>query len=396
MLDLSYKGCHLIPDCLQLRVSRTHLFEPFHAPHQQVESFPHRLSLIPSRAGEEVDPEYRIVEDFRGKGPQYTPGHEEIEIALLRLHGAVEGDTAYLEMARQLIERRGRTRLFPLSILRQNASVEKRSKHVKLKRQEYLAEHSEHKPYELPPGNVATKPGNSMLRWYASALSGKYFQQHAPVRKQKVPVGHAVRFGYLETAVAKLCRENGDASLLPALEQAWERMVTRRMYVTGGVGSLAGLEGFGNDYELDPEYAYAETCAALAGMFWNWEMLQLTGKPKYSDLFEWQLYNAAAVGMGLDGTSYLYNNPLACRGGVTRKPWYAVPCCPSNLSRTWAELGKLLVRVRNEALFEEWGHETFEGYCLKELHIRLAAEAAEATKDLPHTLDPREIVPKDR
>ncbi len=68
----------------------------------------------------------------------------------------------------------------------------------------------------------------------------------------------------------------------------------------------------------------------------------MTGEAKYSDLFEWQLYNAAAVGMGLDGTTYLYNNPLACRGGVTRKPWYAVPCCPSNLSRTWADLGKYI------------------------------------------------------
>ena len=71
-------------------------------------------------------------------------------------------------------------------------------------------------------------------------------------------------------------------------------------------------------------------------------MAQLTGEAKYSDLFEWQLYNAAAVGMGLDGKKYFYNNPLACRGGVTRKPWYAVPCCPSNLSRTWADIGKYI------------------------------------------------------
>lgn len=114
------------------------------------------------------------------------------------------------------------------------------------------------------------------------------------------------------------------------------------MYITGGIGAVPGSEGFGNDYELDPEYAYAETCAALGCLFWNWEMAQLTGEAKYSDLFEWQLYNAAAVGMGWDGTSYLYNNPLACRGGVVRQPWYAVPCCPSNLSRTWADLGRYI------------------------------------------------------
>ena len=134
------------------------------------------------------------------------------------------------------------------------------------------------------------------------------------------------------------------------MEKAWERMVTRRMYVTGGLGSQPGLEGFGNDYDLNPEYAYSETCAALASMFWNWEMALLTGQARYSDLFEWQLYNAAAVGLGLDGESYLYNNPLACRGGVTRKAWYAVPCCPSNLSRTWADLGRYIYSTVGDSL----------------------------------------------
>jgi DUF1680 family protein len=114
------------------------------------------------------------------------------------------------------------------------------------------------------------------------------------------------------------------------------------MYVTGGIGSLPAIEGFGRDFELDPEVAYAETCAALGCMFWNWEMTLITGEAKYADLFEWQLYNAASVGMGLAGDAYLYNNPLACRGGVARQAWYQVPCCPSNLSRTWAALGQYL------------------------------------------------------
>ena len=94
-----------------------------------------------------------------------------------------------------------------------------------------------------------------------------------------------------------LYRANSDSSLLSPLEQAWERMVTRRMYVTGGIGSLPALEGFDRDYELDPEYAYTETCAALSSLFWNWEMALITRAAKYSNLFEWQLYNAAAVGM---------------------------------------------------------------------------------------------------
>jgi len=283
----------------------------------------------------------RIVEDFLGKGTDHTPGHEEIEIALLRLH-QVTNHKLYLEMARQFIEQRGRNPLFALSIIRQNSSADQRSKFIQQKKQEYLSAHPEFKPFQVPPGNAAKKPTNAKLRWYASALSGKYFQQHAPVRKQTVPVGHSVRFAYLETAIAMLARESGDRTFISTLERAWEHMVTRRMYITGGIGSLPDMEGFGNDYELDPEYAYTETCAALASIFWNWEMAQITHQAKYSDLLEWQLYNAAAVGMGLDGASYFYNNPLTCRGGVTRKPWYAVPCCPSNISRTWADLGKYI------------------------------------------------------
>jgi uncharacterized protein len=294
-----------------------------------------------SIAGRAAD---RIVEDFQGKGAVFTPGHEEIEIALLRLHQVTQDSSTYFEMARQFIEQRGRISApnFAFSVLQQNNRVGERGKFVEQKKQEYLSAHPDFKPFQLSPGNLSKKRFNSTLRWYISALSGKYFQQHLPVREQTKPVGHAVRFAYLETATAMLAGESGDKTLLKPLEQAWEHMVTRRMYVTGGIGSLPGLEGFGNDYELDPEYAYAETCAALGCLFWNWEMAQLTSEAKYSELFEWQLYNAAAVGMGLEGTTYLYNNPLACRGEVQRRPWYAVPCCPSNISRTWANLGKYL------------------------------------------------------
>ncbi len=206
----------------------------------------------------------------------------------------------------------------------------------------------------MPAGNYAKTPKNSRLRWALNALTGKYFQMHAPIKKQTIPIGHSVRFGYLETATAMFCRLTGDQSFLPTMEKAWKHMVTHRMYVTGGLGAVPGLEGFGRDNELDPEYAYAETCAALAGMFWNWEMAQITGDARYSDLFEWQLYNAAAPGMGLDGTTYLYNNPLACRGGVTRRPWFAVPCCPSNLSRTWASLGKYICSSEDNNI---WVHQ---------------------------------------
>jgi DUF1680 family protein len=283
----------------------------------------------------------RIVADFKGKGPQHTPGHQEIEIALLKLF-QVTGQADYLELARHFIELRGKEKVFGLSIFQQNSAAEKRKEEIKKRRQAYIAAHPQFAPFQVPTGNEAKKPWNIAMRWMLNALTGKYFQQHAPVREQSVPVGHSVRFAYLETAIAMLARETGDDSYLPTLERCWDHMVSRRMYVTGGIGSLPALEGFGRDYELDPEIAYAETCAALASMFWNWEMVNLTGKAWYSDLFEWQLYNAAGVGMGIDGTRYLYNNPLICRGGVTRQAWYEIPCCPSNLSRTWADLGTYL------------------------------------------------------
>ena len=282
-----------------------------------------------------------LVKDFMQGGALDTCGHEEIEIALLRLYQVTQVKS-YLELARSFIERRGRSPLFAISIYRQNASVEARRKIIQQQRQVYAASHPEYATSKVPPGNFAKMPPDAERRRILNSLSGKYFQQHAPIRRQTTPEGHSVRFGYFQTAAAMLNRLQPDPSLQTAMEQAWERMVTRRMYVTGGIGSQPSTEGFGNDYELDPELGYNETCAALASQFWSWELALTTGKAQYSDLFEWQLYNASAVGMGLNGESYLYNNPLEVHGGMTRKAWYAVPCCPSNLSRTYASLGKYI------------------------------------------------------
>ena len=294
-----------------------------------------------------------LVRDFLDASPDRTSGHEEIEIALLRLY-QVTGRGHYLELARQFLERRGQLSPFAPIIFRQNSNVNKHIRFVHEQRNAYLKEHPEYAIFTLPPDNFAKKPRTAMIRWQLSGLNGKYFQMHAPIRKQFVPVGHAVRFTYLETAIAMLYRQDADQTLLPALQKAWERMVTRRMFITGGIGSLPALEGFGNDYELDPEIAYAETCAALGSLFWNWEMALITQDARYSDLFEWQLYNAAAVGMGLAGDTYLYNNPLVCRSGVTRRAWFQVPCCPSNLSRTWASLGKYIFSTEDKEL---WIHQ---------------------------------------
>jgi hypothetical protein len=294
-----------------------------------------------------------LVGELLNTRPEHTCGHEEIELALLRLHQVTQNEN-YLDLAAQFIERRGRIPFVALHLYRQYKESNRRAEHVRQVRQDYAAAHPELPASRLPPGNASKKARFSVPRWYANALSGKYMQQHAPIRRQKVPVGHSVRFGYLQTAVAMLHRQRPDPDLLEALEMSWDRMVAHRMYVTGGLGSLSFNEGFGNDYELDPELAYAETCAALASLFWSWQMALITQEAKYSDLFEWQLYNAAAVGMGLSGENYFYNNPLACMGGVTRKPWYAVPCCPSNLSRTWASLNKYIYSLEDHAI---WVHQ---------------------------------------
>lgn len=294
-----------------------------------------------------------LVRDFLNATNDKTCGHEEIEIALLRLYRITRKDQ-YLELAQQFIERRGRIPLFPLHMLSQFRRYTRRMKHVSEQRKAYIAEHPQHASFRLPGGNYAKRPRYSRMRWYWNALRGYYAQQHAPVQRQTTPEGHSVRFGYLEAAIAMLLRSRPDPVLLNVLEQAWERMVTRRIYVTGGLGSAPQIEGFGGDFDLDPEYAYNETCASIASLLWNWEMTLLTKGARYSDLFEWQLYNATTVGMGANGDRYLYNNPLEVHGGVARKEWYAVPCCPSNLSRTFADLGKYIVSFEDDEL---WIHQ---------------------------------------
>jgi len=287
----------------------------------------------------------RIVADFSGKGPRYTPGHEEIEIALLRLF-EVTGQRSYMDMAQQFLGKRGRYPLFALDILKQAISNNQRVQHVKEQQETHDAAHPGSLPKKLPPENVAKKPPRIKWRWILNVLSGKFFQQHKSLIKQHVPVGHAVRFVYLQSAATMLDRLSIHKTYLPTLTKSWQHMVKSRMYITGGIGSLPEIEGFGRDHELDPNVAYAETCAALGCLFWNQQMAGLTGEACYSDLLEWQLYNAALVGMGLDGKTYLYNNPLKSDGAIQRRRWYEVPCCPSNLSRTFAGLAEDIVSIQ--------------------------------------------------
>lgn len=285
-----------------------------------------------------------IVADMKGKGPKFTSGHEEIEIALLKLFDLTH-NLAYLEMAKQFLELRGKQRCFAVEILSETFSNNRRVKAVADQKTAFLEAHPAVRPPSLPASNRAEKPPNIQLRWFIKGLSGKLLQQHAPLRKQVRPEGHAVRFAYLQAAAAMLERMTGENVFRETMKKSWQHMVHKRMYITGGIGSLPVIEGFGRDYELDPSYAYAETCAALGSLFWNREMAKLSGDAPYSDLFEWQLYNAALVGMGINGMRYFYNNPLKSEGGLGRQAWYEVPCCPSNISRMLAGLAGDILKV---------------------------------------------------
>ncbi|MHB8133087.1 MAG: glycoside hydrolase family 127 protein [Anaerolineaceae bacterium] len=293
-----------------------------------------------------------ICTTFLNSGLDKTPGHEEIEIALIHLYDLTR-DCRYVEMAEQFIEKRGRQPLpiFAWKMIRENERVKKRSQILEKSKSAFISQNPDFKVvHELPERNQTKVQKWAKERFMWSALNGSYFQQHTPIRNQLKPVGHAVRYSYLNTAITMISNRFGDFSLWPALQQSWNHMIEKRMFVTGGTGSLPISEAFGRDYELDPENAYAETCAALGSMFWNWEMTQLFKDAAYADLFERNLYNASLVGNSLSGTRFLYNNPLENRNGYERQSWFEIPCCPSNLSRTWASLGNYIFTHELESI----------------------------------------------
>ncbi len=289
------------------------------------------------------------LSDFTAK---HTPGHPEIEIALIKLF-RITKEKCYLELAEKILEKRGRMKFFVLQILKENFSQSKRTKLVEKQRKTASID-SMTSETKIMSDLSKDGPSGLFIRTYLQFLSGKYFQQNAPIRKLNKPIGHSVRWGYLATSITMLFQETGDESLLNTLEESWDHMVCKRMYVTGGIGSLPLSEGFGRDYELNNRHAYNETCAAISSIYWSWEMLIATGQAQYADLMEWQLYNAFLVGMSEDGTTYFYRNPLETNGNFERKPWYKTACCPSNISRTLAKIGQYIYSIDDSTL---WIHQ---------------------------------------
>jgi DUF1680 family protein len=207
-------------------------------------------------------------------------GHEEIELALIKLSDAT-GEIKYQKLAEFFVHERGQA--------------------------------ANRKPY------------------------GPYYQDVKPVEQFDEVIGHAVRQMYLACAMTDLA-SRGDSNLPPALDRMWTDMTQRKMYITGGVGAKHQGEAFGKPYELPNESAYAETCAAIGAGLWNHRMNLLTGDAKYADVVETITYNGMLAGVSLSGDKFFYVNPLASKGKHHRQAWYDCACCPPNVARFIASL----------------------------------------------------------
>jgi uncharacterized protein len=193
--------------------------------------------------------------------------------------------------------------------------------------------------------------GHGLMAGYGEEPT--YFSDRVPVREQSTVEGHAVRAVYLAAGAADVAAETGDAELLAALETQFAHMLATKTYLTGGLGARWDREAFGDPYELPPDRAYAESCAAVGGVQWAWRMLLATGDPRYADAAERMLLNALLPGVSLGGSEYFYVNPLQLRAGAHaddnrspahgRRGWFECACCPANIMRTLSSLGGYLV-----------------------------------------------------
>jgi DUF1680 family protein len=172
-----------------------------------------------------------------------------------------------------------------------------------------------------------------------------YYQDTEPVRDARSIVGHAVRALYLVAGATDIYAETGDEALLGSMLRQWDDLTSTKSYLTGGVGSRHYGEAIGDPYELPPDRAYCETCAAIASIMWNWRMLLVTGESRFADLLERTLYNGFLAGHSLDGESFFYSNPLQSRNGERRHRWNPVACCPPNVMRLLASLHHYLATV---------------------------------------------------
>ncbi|WP_448521818.1 glycoside hydrolase family 127 protein [Pseudothermotoga sp.] len=188
----------------------------------------------------------------------------------------------------------------------------------------------------------------------------EYTIDHKPFLELNEVVGHAVRMLYLCCGATDLYLETKEESFFKTLTELYNNMITKKMYITGGVGSRYEGESFGEDYELPNRRAYAETCAAIANLMWSWRMLLATGKSIFADTMELVLYNGLLSGISIDGKHYFYVNPLEDSGRHVRQEWFKCACCPTNLARFLPSMPNYLYTVSDKGL---WVHLYENSHC---------------------------------
>ncbi len=240
------------------------------------------------------------------------PGHQEIELALVKLY-RVTGDDKYLTLAAYFLDQRGHD--------------------VKLT--------------QYPPGNR-----------FAIYNDAEQIQAHKPIFEQDEAVGHAVRAAYMFTGMADVAALTGDLKYFGAIQRLWENVVSKKMYLTGGIGARHDRERFGTNYELPNLTAYAETCASIGNVFWNHRMFLLTGEARYLDVMERAIYNGVISGVSLDGNTFFYANPLESdgkfkfnEGRLGRAPFFGTACCPGNISRFLPSFPGYVFAFKDDAVY---------------------------------------------
>ncbi|MDR2533179.1 MAG: glycoside hydrolase family 127 protein [Tannerellaceae bacterium] len=242
-----------------------------------------------------------IMNTFGPGKRHWVPGHEEIELALVKLSRATR-QPKYLDMAAWLLDERGH--------------------------------------------GHGTTGGEG--KWDPA-----YYQDDRPVREMTDIAGHAVRCMYLYCGMADVAAQKRDSGYIAALDRLWDDVALRNMYVTGGIGSSRHNEGFTSDYDLPNREAYCETCASVGMVYWNARMNRLTGNAKYVDILERSMYNGALAGISLKGDRFFYVNPLESDGRHHRQEWYGCACCPSQMSRFLPSVGGYVYGTSRQAI---WVH----------------------------------------
>ena len=179
----------------------------------------------------------------------------------------------------------------------------------------------------------------------------EYSQDHKPIADQDEAVGHAVRLGYLYSGVTDVASLMHDQSLLEATKRVWENVVSKKLYITGGIGSRAQGEGFGPNYELPNMTAYCETCATISNVYWNYRLFLHERDAKYYDVLEQSLYNGVIAGVSLSGDQFFYDNPLESVHNHDRAPWFGCACCPGNITRFMASVPGYLYTTDSRSVY---------------------------------------------